>query len=123
MQSADFVATLFDGRANPAKVTVAFTMALNALQKGHDAMILLMVEAVELGQPGAVEGIDVGKPFEPVADLLAKFRAGGGRIGICKSCMVHNGFTEDQMVPGYEIVTAPEVIDLMMAAKGSLQIT
>ncbi|GAB1362980.1 hypothetical protein MASR1M32_22160 [Rhodobacter sp.] len=34
MQSADFVATLFDGRANPAKVTVAFTMALNALQKG-----------------------------------------------------------------------------------------
>jgi len=40
MQSADFVATLFDGRANPAKVTVAFTMALNALQKGgRSAMV------------------------------------------------------------------------------------
>ena len=75
MQSADFVATLFDGRANPAKVTVAFTMALNALQKGHSAMVLLMVEAVELGQPDATAGIDVGKPFEPVPDLLAKFIA------------------------------------------------
>lgn len=123
MQSADFVATLFDGRANPAKVTVAFTMALNALQKGHSTMVLLMVEAVELGQPDATAGIDVGKPFEPVPDLLAKFITGGGRIGICKSCMIHNGFSAEQMVPGYEIVTAPEVIELMMAAKGSLQIT
>ena len=123
MQSADFVATLFDGRANPAKVTVAFTMALNALQKGHSAMVLLMVEAVELGQPDATAGIDVGKPFEPVPDLLAKFITGGGRIGICKSCMIHNGFSAEQIVPGYEIITAPEVIDLMMAAKGSLQIT
>ena len=48
---------------------------------------------------------------------------GGGRIGICKSCMIHNGFSAEQIVPGYEIITAPEVIDLMMAAKGSLQIT
>ncbi len=123
MQSADFVATLFDGRSNPAKVTVAFTMALNALQKGHDTMVLLMVEAVELGLPGATNGLDVGKPFEPVSDLLAKFLEGGGRIGVCKSCMIHNGFTAEQMVPGYEIVTAPDVIDLMVAAKGSLQIT
>ena len=45
MQSADFVATLFDGRANPAKVTVAFTMALNALQKEHSARVLLLVAA------------------------------------------------------------------------------
>lgn len=123
MQTADFVATLFDGRANPAKVTVAFTMALNALDKGHDAMVLLMVDAVELGQPGATDGLDVGQPFEPVPVLLEKFLAGGGRVGICKSCMIHNGFTAAQMVPGYEIVTAPEVVDLMMAARGSLQIT
>ncbi len=123
MQSADFVATIFDGRANPAKVTVAFTMALNALQKGCGAMVLLMVDAVELGQPGATAGIDVGAPFEPASDLLAKFLKGGGRIGICKSCMIHNGFTEAQMAPGYEIVAAPEVVDLLMAAKGSLQIT
>lgn len=123
MQSADFVATLFDGRGNPAKITVAFTMALNALQKGHDAMVLLMVEAVELGLPDATKGLDVGKPFEPVSDLVAKFLSGGGRIGVCKSCMIHNGFTAEQMVPGYEIVTAPDVVDLMMTAKGSLQIT
>jgi len=123
MQTADFVATLFDGKSNPGKVTVAFTMALNALAKGHSAVILLMVEAVELGQPGAANGIDIGAPFEPVAELLKKFLAGGGRIAVCKSCMIHNGFKEEDMAPEYPIVTAPEVVDFLMAAKGSLQIT
>lgn len=123
MKPADFVATIFDGKSNPAKVTVAFTMALNALNKGHSAIILLMVEAVELGLPGAVDGMDIGKPFAPVRDLLADFRAKGGRIGICASCMTHNGFTAEQMVPEYEIITAPDVVDALMAAGGSLQIT
>lgn len=123
MQTADFVATLFDGTSNPNKITVAFTMALNALKAGHSAIVLLMVEGVELGKPGALAGIDIGKPFEPAADLLEAYLAAGGRIGICGACMIHNGFTAEQMVPDYEIITAPDVISLLMAAKGSLQIT
>ena len=51
MQTTDFVATVFDGTSNPNKVTVTFTMALNALLKGHTATIILMVEAVELADP------------------------------------------------------------------------
>ena len=51
---------------------MAFTMALNALEKGHDAMVLLMVEAVELGQPDATDGIDVGQRL--VADYLTAIR-------------------------------------------------
>ncbi len=93
---------------------MAFTMALKALEQGHNTMVLLMVEAVELGQREATDGIDVGQPFEPVSDLLAKFVRGGGRIGICKSCMIHNGFTEAQMAPGDEIMSVPEIIDLMI---------
>lgn len=123
MQTAEFVTTIFDGKSNPAKVTVAFTMALNAVKAGHGAMVLLMVEAVELGVPGAVDGLDVGKPFEPVAELVKAYLAGGGRIGICGACMIHNGFTAEQMAPEYEIVTAPDVVTLLMAAQGSLQIT
>lgn len=123
IKPADFVATIFDGKSNPAKVTVAFTMAVNALNKGHSAIILLMVDAVELGRPHAVDGMDVGKPFAPVAELLADFLAKGGRIAICASCMIHNGFTAEQMVPDYEIITAPDVVDVLMAARGSLQIT
>ena len=123
MQTTDFVATVFDGHSNPAKVTVAFTMALAALEKGHSATVILMVEGVELGKPNAVEGMDIGTPFRPVKDLLADFLKLGGQVAICKACMVHNGFNAEQMDSRYPIITAPEVVDLMMNAKGSLPIT
>ncbi|ATG46637.1 DsrE family protein [Celeribacter ethanolicus] len=123
MQTADFVATIFDGHSNPGKVTVAFTMALNAQKMGHSSIVLLMVEGVELGKPGSTEGMDIGKPFEPVANLVKEYRAAGGRIGICGACMIHNGFSAEEMDPDYEIITAPEVVELMMAAKGTMPIT
>lgn len=123
MQTTDFVTTLFDGRNNPEKVTVAFTMALHALKKGHSATLILMVQAVELGRPGAAEGLDIGRPFEPVPALLAQFVALGGRVAVCSSCMIHNGMQPEDIAPGYEIITGPDVIDLLMAAKGSLQIS
>ena len=123
MQTTDFVATVFDGKSNPNKVTVTFTMALNALLKGHTATIILMVEAVELGKPGAAASMDIGKPFEPVASLLEKFVEKGGRIAICGACMIHNGMTAEQMDPRFSVITAPDVIDLLMEAKGSLQVT
>lgn len=123
MTQTDFVATIFDGKGNPEKVTVSFTMALNALLKGHTATIILMMQAVELGQPGAAAGMAIGAPFEPVADLLSKFLEHGGRIAICGACMIHNGLNAQQMDPRFEVINAPDVIDLLMGAKGSLQVT
>ncbi|MFC0219581.1 DsrE family protein [Pseudochelatococcus lubricantis] len=123
MKTAEFVATIFDGAGNPEKVTVAFTMAVNALTKGHSAVIILMVEAVQLGKPDATQGMAIGAPFEPVSDLLRKFLDGGGRIAICGSCMIHNGLDAAQMDPCYTIITAADVVDLLMNARGSLQIT
>lgn len=123
MQYSDFVSTLFDGKSNPNKMTVAFTMAVNALQKGHSVTLILMVEAVELGRPNATDGIDIGAPFEPVSVLLTKFKEAGGTIAICGSCMIHNGYSAEDMDADYPIINAPQVIDLLMNAKGSLQIT
>lgn len=123
MQTTDFVTTVFDGQSNPNKVTVAFTMAVNALLKGHSATVILMVEAVTLGQPGAAAGMDIGKPFEAVADLLQKYLDKGGRVVICGSCMLHHGLSAAQMDPRFEIISAPDVIDLLMNAKGSLQVS
>lgn len=119
----DFVSTLFDGHSNNDKVTVAFTMAVNALAKGHSATIILMAQAVELGQPEAANDIDIGAPFKPVKELLDTYLAQGGRIAVCSSCMIHGGFSAEDMDARYDIINAPDVIDLLMAAKGSLQIT
>ncbi|RMX08921.1 sulfur reduction protein DsrE [Corticibacter populi] len=120
--TADFVSTLFHGRSNPDKVTVALTMALNARLKSHTACLILMTEGVVLGLPGAADSMDIGQPFEPAADLLRKYLAEGGRVAVCKSCMLHNGLTAGQMDARFEIITAPDVIDLLMGARGSLQV-
>lgn len=122
MTTADFVSTLFHGQGSPDKVTVALTMALNARQKGHSACLILMSEGVALGVPGAADGMDIGQPFEPAAALLRNYLAQGGRVAVCKSCMLHNGLAAEQMDPRFEIITAPDVIDLLMGAKGSLQV-
>ncbi|MDY0309129.1 MAG: DsrE family protein [Castellaniella sp.] len=120
---AAFVATLFHALGNPDKVTVALTMAVNAVQQGHSACLILMAEGVALGVPGAVDPIRIGEPFEPAADLLKKYLEQGGRVAVCKSCMLHNGLSAEQMDPRFEIITAPEVISLLMGATGSLQIS
>lgn len=101
---------------------MAFTMALNARQKGHGACLILMADGVTLGLPGATEGMDIGQPFEPVAELLRKYLAAGGRVAVCKSCLLHQGFAPEQVAPGYEIISAPDVIDLLMGATGTLQV-
>jgi len=122
MQRTDFVATLFHGRDDPARVTVAFTMALAALGKGHSATLVLMVDAVHLGRPGATDGMDIGKPFDPVSVQLAKYLELGGRIALCGACMAHNGLAAADMDPRFEVIAGPDVIDLLMGARGALQV-
>ena len=119
---AAFVSTLFHGQGTPDKVTVALTMALNARLKGHTACLILMAEGVSMGVPGAADNMDIGQPFEPAADLLRQYLDAGGRVAICKSCMLHHGLSAEQMDTRFEIITAPDVIDLLMGATGSLQI-
>lgn len=121
MQS-DFVTTLFDGYSNTDKVTVGFTMAVNALAKGHSATVILMAKSVELGKPDAMQNINIGAPFKPLGELLATFLADGGRVAVCSSCLLHAGFSPEDMDPKYPIINAPDVVDLLMNAKGSLQI-
>lgn len=122
MKTTDFVATLFDGHSDTAKVTVALTMALNAVKKGYTATIILMVHAVELGKPEAAQDIDIGAPFKPAQALLEAYLEAGGQIAICGACLQHNGFTAEEMDARFQIITAPDVIELLMNAKGSLQV-
>ncbi|MFW6458125.1 MAG: DsrE family protein [Halodesulfurarchaeum sp.] len=123
MESTDFVTTLFHERNNPDKVTVAFTMALKAVEKGHSATVILMADGVHLGKPGHADGLDIGEPFRPVPDLLEDYLEAGGHVAVCGACMQHNGLSEEDVDDRFTIVDADETIDLTMEAQGGLQIT
>jgi predicted peroxiredoxin len=123
MQTSDYVSTLFDAKTNPDKVTVAFTMAFKAVSKGYSATVILMAAGVHMGRPGYADDMDIGEPFRPVADLMKDYLDNGGQIVVCSSCAEHSGLSREQIDPRFEIITANEVIDLVMNAKGNLQIT
>lgn len=119
----DYVGTLFDDQSNPNKITVALKMALQALKKGHSTSVMLMVDAVYLARPNALDGIDIGAPFEPAQDLLDAFLAAGGQVVVCSACMQHNGLSKEAIDARFVVITADDVVDLLMNAKGSLQLT
>lgn len=123
IQSTDYVGTLFDNETNPNKITVAFTMGVKALENGHSASLILMVDAVHLACPGKVDDLDIGAPFMPVKKLQEAFIEKGGQVLVCQACMVHNQLDNADIDPRFSVINADEVVQLLMQAKGTLQLT
>ncbi|MGM8886355.1 DsrE family protein [Psychrobacter sp. 1U2] len=119
----DFVGTLFDNaESNPSKITLAFTMAGKALEQGHSASVILMVDAVHLGVPNALDNVDIGAPFKPAKELLEAFVEKGGNVLVCGGCMEHNGIEDSAIDKRFTKISGDEVVELLMNAKGSLQL-
>ena len=122
MEKIDLLITLTAHENDENNVTIAFTMGLNATEKGHKTVILLLSHAVSLAEKGYANKIDIGEPFKPIKELLSEYLAAGGRIAVCSSCMKHNGVDEKNLIAGAEVVTADFVVDGIMAAEKSLQL-
>jgi predicted peroxiredoxin len=123
IKTTDYVGTLFDNsESNPNKITLAFTMAGVALKKGHSASVILMVDAVHLALPNALDNVDIGDPFEPAGKLLQAFIEKGGQVLVCGACMKHNGVDESEIDTRFDVISGDDVVELLMSAKGSLQL-
>lgn len=122
MEKIDLLITLTAHEKDANNVTIAFTMGLKAVEKGHDTVILLLSDAVSLAEKGYADKIDIGEPFKPIKELLPAYLAAGGRITVCSACMKHNGVDETKLINGVEVVTADFVVDGIMAAEKSLQL-
>lgn len=119
----DYVGTLFDNaESNPSKITLAFTMGGLALDQGHSASVILMVDAVNLGVPNALDNVDIGAPFKPAKELLEAFVEKGGNVLVCGACMEHNGVEDSAIDKRFTKISGGDVVELLMNAKGSLQL-
>ncbi|PYE41162.1 DsrE family protein [Psychrobacter fozii] len=124
INNTDYVGTLFDNsESNPSKITLAFTMAGVVLKKGHSASVILMVDAVHLALPNALAKVDIGAPFEPAGELLEAFIEKGGQVLVCSACMKHNGIGESAIDKRFTVISGDDVVELLMNAKGSLQLS
>lgn len=122
MSYADLLITLTAHENDENNVTIAFTMGMKALEKGHKVDIMLLSNGIHIAEKGYADKIDIGEPFKPIKDLLPAFLEQGGKLKVCSACMEHNGVSKDAIVEGSEIITADDVIDGIMNIEKTLQL-
>jgi predicted peroxiredoxin len=79
------VVSLTTGLEDAETVTVALLVAVGAAELGRPTLMFLTKEAARL----AVDGVAVGTACEgcpPIADLMHRYTAAGGRYLVCPIC-------------------------------------
>ena len=122
MAYADLLITLTAHENNPNNVTIAFTMGVKALEKGHTVDIMLLSDGVYLAEKGYADKIDIGEPFKAIKDLMPVFLEKGGKLKVCSACMEHNGVKKENILDGAVIINADDVVDALMNSNKSLQL-
>lgn len=90
--------TLTTGLEDPEQVTVAFLVAIGAAEAGRPTMMFLAKEAVRLAMPGVATGVACeGCP--PLADLLSRYEAAGGRYLVCPLCFNAKRLDAEAVLP------------------------
>jgi predicted peroxiredoxin len=96
------VISLTTGLEDAEKVTVAFLVAVGAAETGRPTLMFLTKEAVRL----ALEGVAIGTACEgcpPLADLMKRFEAAGGRYYVCPVCFNAKQLDEANLIAGAEL--------------------
>jgi predicted peroxiredoxin len=96
------VISLSTGLEDAEQVTVAFLVAVGAAETGRATMMFLTKEAVRLALPGYAVGVACeGCP--PLADLLKRYEAAGGRYYVCPVCFNAKQLKATDLIAGAEV--------------------
>jgi predicted peroxiredoxin len=83
--STKAVVSLATGLEDAERVTVAFLVAVGAAETGRRTLMFLTKEAVRLATDGFAHAVACeGCP--PLADLVKRYEAAGGRYLVCPIC-------------------------------------
>ena len=102
MTTTQAAVSLTTGLEDPEKVTVAFLVAVGAAEKGKPTLMFLTKEAVRLATEGVATGVACeGCP--PLADLLQRYQAAGGRYYVCPICFNARQLDKGDLIAGAEL--------------------
>lgn len=96
------VISLSTGLEDSEKVTVAFLVAVGAAETGRPTLMFLAKEAVRV----ALDGVAVAVACDgcpPLADLMKRFEAAGGRYYVCPVCFNSKRLDPQTLVAGAEL--------------------
>lgn len=96
------VISLSTGLEDPEKVMVALLVAVGAAESGRPTLMFLTKEAVRL----ALDGVAIGVACDgcpPLADLVERYHAAGGRYYVCPICFDAKKLDKDALITGAEL--------------------
>jgi predicted peroxiredoxin len=96
------VVSLTTGLEDAEKVTVAFLVAVGAAESGRPTLMFLTKEAVRLALPGIANGVAC-ETCPPLADLVARYEAAGGRYFVCPVCFEAKQLDKANLISNAEI--------------------
>ena len=96
------VISLSTGLEDAEKVPVADLVAVGAAETGRETLLFLTKEAVRLALDGIATGVACdGCP--PLADLVKRFEAAGGRYYVCPVCFNAKKLDAGSLIAGAEL--------------------
>jgi predicted peroxiredoxin len=96
------VISLSTGLEDPEKVTVAFLVAVGAVESSRPTLIFLTKEAVRLALDGTAVGVACdGCPA--LADLVKRYEAAGGQYFVCPICFNAKKLEAANLIAGAEL--------------------
>jgi predicted peroxiredoxin len=104
-----FIAQATHGREDPERATLAFVVANVAAAADQEAIVLLTIEGVWLATKGYADDIH-HEGLPPLSEVLASLLANGGQIWACNACTKPRGITEEHLIDGARIISAPELV-------------
>jgi predicted peroxiredoxin len=106
------IINLVTGHEDAERVTVAFLVAVAALDKGNRVTMFLTKEAVRVGLPGYAEAIEAaGAP--PVSRLFAQFAEKGGELLVCPICFDARNLDAEALVDNARLGGATPLWELI----------
>ncbi len=107
------------GQEDPERATLAFIVGNVAASADQEVVLLLTIEGVWLATKGYAHTIHK-EGFPPLSDVLQSFLSNGGQIWACGTCAKPRGITETQLIEGAKIVTAANVVEVLVQGAATL---
>jgi predicted peroxiredoxin len=107
------------GKEDPEKATLPFILANVAASADREAIVLLTAEGVWLATRGYAKEVRK-EGFQPLQELVDSFVGAGGQIWACGACTRPRGITDDHLIDGARIVTAANLVEVMLSGVPTL---
>src|SRR6267378_3037583 len=101
-ESRDLVVMIASG-IDHEKSSVGFTIACGGITAGLRVSIFLTSAGVDLVRKNGADLTQVA-PLDPLRTLIRDFMGRGGKIWACPPCVKTRGYSQDDLMPGVEIV-------------------